>query len=240
VIGRLRALRNTPSITRYHVGSFPNVSSVTQPYYIKSMDACEFAPALLLVHLMHSFISEQQSKRTLALADADVASCSATCGIFEADSFLFSSNNTKFCCPQEVLDAAVAYLARPSPGLILQPPPHPTPLPTSDDSMSPILLIIMGADSLPLVQDAVSAFIGSWHAAGCRRIVITGGIGRATPDLIKSFNKSAVKVKAALDNSSIIHVSLPFAHALGGPQALPFLHDYSSFSVSWHPAIVAQ
>jgi hypothetical protein len=97
----------------------------------------------------------------------------------------------------------------------------------------------MGADSIPLVEDAASTFVNSWYAAGCRRIVITGGIGRATPDLIKSFEKRAGKSQSP-DDSKRLRVQLPFVHALGGPDSFPLLHDYSSFSTSWPPALVAQ
>ncbi len=205
------------------------------------MDSCVYAPKLLLLQLLHSFILEKQAQRAPVLVGADAESCTTPNGIVAADSFLFSANGLKFLSAQEALEAAVAYLARPSPAHILQPPPHPRPSRTSDDAeIAPILLVIMGADSLPLVQDAVSAFITSWHAAGCRRIIITGGIGRATPDLIKSFKKRSVKNDPATDHGDGLRVSLPFAHALGGPQTLPFLQDYASFSVSWPPAVVAQ
>ena len=208
------------------------------------MDTCGYAPALQLLQLMHAFMSEKQAQRVPVLDGASAVTCSRLNGISEGHSFLFSANGLKFRSAQEVFDAAIAYLARPSLTRILQPPPHATHLSLTSDlrdsEISPVLLVIMGADSLPLVQDASTAFIHSWHAAGCRRIVITGGIGRATPDLIKSFKKRSAHVDAGSDHTKSDSVSLPFAHALGGPQMLPFLHDYSSFSVSWRPAVVAQ
>ena len=208
------------------------------------MDTCGYAPALLLLQLMHAFMSEKQAQRVPVLDGASAVTCSRLNGISEGHSFLFNANGLKFRSAQEVFDAAIAYLARPSLTRTLQPPPHATHLSLTSDlrdsEISPVLLVIMGADSLPFVQDASTAFIHSWHAAGCRRIVITGGIGRATPDLIKSFKKRSAHVDAGSDHTKSDSVSLPFAHALGGPQMLPFLHDYSSFSVSWRPAVVAQ
>jgi len=201
------------------------------------MADCGFAPALLLLHLMHVFVTEKTTQRTLSL---DASTCGEQSSGCVTDSFLFSSNGGNLCSSQDIFDAAVAYLARPSAPLVLLSPPDATQLHASSGRMiSPALIVIMGADSIPLVEDAASTFVHSWYAAGCRRIVITGGIGRATPDLIKSFEKRTGKVHSTADSKSS-RVHLPFAHALGGPDSLPFLHNYSSFSTSWPPALVAQ
>jgi hypothetical protein len=203
------------------------------------MDGCDYAPALLLLQLMHAFMTEKHAQRAQSLAAPDSSSCSSPGVVPEGYSFLFSANEPKFRNAQDALDAAVAYLARPSLPRILQPTPDSIVSSASNDaSISPALLIIMGADSLPLVHEAAAAFINTWHAAGCRRIVITGGIGRATPDLIRSFKKRSAE--AIANQQEWTHVSLPQAHALGGPPSLPFLHDYSAFSVAWPPALVAQ
>jgi hypothetical protein len=204
------------------------------------MDACAYAPALLLLQLMHSFMSEKHAqRRATALLGADASICGTSNSSVEAESFFFRANDLKFRSPEEALDAAVAYLARPSLPRAIHPPVRPNRCSIPGDAAAfPVLLVIMGADSLPLVQHAASAFTTSWHASGCRRIIITGGIGRATPDLIKSFRKR--NVESNLELSDNVRLSLPFAHSLGGPQTLPFLHDYSSFSVSWPPAVVAQ
>lgn len=196
-----------------------------------------FAPALLLLHLMQGFVTEKTTQRTLSL---DASTCGERSSGCVTDSFLFSSNGGDFCSSRDIFDAAVAYLARPSAPLILQSTPDVPQLHASGGRMiSPALIVIMGADSIPLVEDAASSFVNSWYAAGCRRIVITGGIGRATPDLIKSFEKRTGKIHSTADSKSS-RVHLPFAHALGGPDSLPFLHNYSSFSTSWPPALVAQ
>jgi hypothetical protein len=190
------------------------------------MEGCGFSPALLLLQLMHTFMSEKQTQRMSAIDAAGLSACGGASVSPDTDSFLFRANESNFSSAKEALDAAVAYLARPSN--------------THAHQSSPALIVLMGADSLPLVQDAAATFINTWHAAGCRRIVITGGIGRATPDLIKSFKKRAAHSEAAANHTKIHRIDLSFAHAHGGPQSLPCLEDYSAFSLSWPPAVVAQ
>ena len=203
------------------------------------MDGCEFAPQLQLQQLLHAFMSEKHALRTPAIVAPDSSSCSSPGFVPEGDSFLFSAHEPKFRSAQDVLDAAVAYLARPSLPQILQPAQAANHSSASNDELvSPELLIVMGADSLPLVHDTASAFVNTWYSAGCRRIVITGGIGSATPDLLRSFKKRTAE--ATTNQQEWTHVPLPLAHALGGPPSLPFLRDYSAFSVAWRPALVAQ
>jgi hypothetical protein len=205
------------------------------------MDRCGFSQALLLLELMHVFMSEKQKQRVPALDAAGVEACSGEFVCPIADSFLFSGSELKFRSAQDALDAAVAYLACPSPPHLLNPVALSThALAATKHEAAPSLIVLMGADSLPLVQDAVALFISSWYASGCRRVVITGGIGRATPDLIKSFQQRTAHHQAADNRANGAFVHLPFAHALGGPQSLPLLDDYSKFSLAWPPAVVAQ
>jgi hypothetical protein len=209
------------------------------------MDSCGYAPALLLLQLMQSFIAEKQAQRATTVA------CSSSGVIPAVDSFLFNYNNLKFRDAEDALNAAVAYLASSSVPRLLQPCETSMISTVSADQVetsmistvsadhvaTPSLLVIMGADSLPMVQDAALAFTKTWYPAGCRRIVITGGIGRATHDLIASYLKRTMQGNA---NRMRTHVLLPLAHALGGPKTLPLLQDYSSFSVSWPPTRVSQ
>jgi hypothetical protein len=205
------------------------------------MEGCGFSPALLLLQLMHTFMVEKHTQRVPALDAAGLAACGSASVGPDTDSFLFRANESRFRSAQEALDAAVAYLARPSITHTLQLPRDSMQSHVSIiEQLCPALIVLMGADSLPLVQDAAATFMKTWHASGCRRIVITGGIGRATPDLIKSFKKRTSQSQAAANHTESHRTSLSFAHAHGGPQSLPCLEDYSTFSLSWPPAVVAQ
>ena len=108
----------------------------------------------------------------------------------------------------ELLTSAITYLSRPRP---------PT-------AATPTVVVLMGADCPSLAQGAAQRFVGEWYPSGCRRVVVTGGIGRSTPDLYTRVCGSAA--------------SPPGTHGWP-PHGLPLLQDYSSFSVAWRPAAVA-
>jgi hypothetical protein len=141
---------------------------------------------------------------------------SALTAIAEAAAGFIASQGLT-CTPQRFLDELVSYLGSCSP------PP----------ACAPSLLVLMGADCPSLALGAASMFIERWYPLGCRRIVITGGIGRSTLGLFARLS-GTLQPDAATGR-----VALPATHSVGGPASLPVLADMSGFSLSWPPHAVA-
>ena len=86
----------------------------------------------------------------------------------------------------EDLNAALLYLARRSPALTTYEPP-PAPVRAGGwvltTGMVPSALVVHGCSMVAVPEAAADLFVDVLHPAGCRNILLTGGVGRETPPL---------------------------------------------------------
>ena len=83
------------------------------------------------------------------------------------------------------MEAPLAYLARRSPSLADYDPPPAPALATSWTLQGsvPSALVVHGCSMVAVPSAAADLFVDVLYPAGCRIIVLTGGVGRETPPL---------------------------------------------------------
>ena len=83
------------------------------------------------------------------------------------------------------MDEPLVYLARRSPSLAdYDPPPAPAPADGWKFQGSvPSALVVHGCSMVAVPRAAADLFVDVLYPAGCRVIILTGGVGRETPPL---------------------------------------------------------